>query len=129
MKPRVIAPYKILVVALATSSCGKATSEERPTPPVPVGSVEAPPRGTPSAVTTVPVVTTLSDDKVDPKLLLLRAELDNETRETAFAKQPHYRPLCDKDGYPIVGNLNRKSPSGPQPSELCAEVRKKAKPS
>jgi hypothetical protein len=39
-----------------------------------------------------------------------------------------YRPLCDKDGYPLVGNLSRKSPDpGLEPSELCAEVRKQTR--
>jgi hypothetical protein len=108
MKPRVIAPLKILAVALGTVSCGKTTSEDRPaTPPAQA-----------------------ADEKPAPQLVLLRAELDRETRESALAKQAHYRPLCDKDGYPLVGNVNRKGPGGPQPSELCADIRaKKAPPS
>jgi hypothetical protein len=129
MKPRVIAPYKVLAVALATVSCGKATSEEpraqgaasATTPTAP----EAPASAVPEAVRAI-----VPDDKADPKLLLLRAELGAETRESALAKQTHYRPLCDKDGYPLVGNVLRKGPGGPQPSELCTEVRaKSAKPS
>lgn len=124
MKPRVIAPYKILAVALATVSCGKATTSEHEQtsgwPPVPAPS-------TATSQATPAIVAAVSDDKADPSLLLLRTELAGETRESAFAKQGHYRPLCDKDGYPLVGNMNRKG-GGPQPSELCADVRaKKAK--
>jgi len=132
MKPRVIAPYKVLAVALATASCGKATSEERPAPlHAQESAAQASAAQAPSAPPAMPAVAaTVPDDKADPKLLLLRTELDGETRESALAKQAHYRPLCDKDGYPLVGNVNRKGPGGPQPSELCADVRaKKAKPS
>lgn len=123
MKPRVIAPYKILAVALATVSCGKATSEHEQ----PSGSQPAPTPSAAAAQAIPAVAAAVPDDKADPSLLLLRAELAGETRESAFAKQTHYRPLCDKDGYPLVGNMNRKG-GGPQPSELCADVRaKKAK--
>jgi hypothetical protein len=114
----VIAPYKVLAIALATVSCGKATSEP----------AQAQGASTASAAPAVPA--TISDEKADPKLLLLRAELDGETRESALAKQVHYRPLCDNDGYPLVGNVIRKGPGGPQPSVLCADLRaKKATPS
>jgi hypothetical protein len=105
MKPRVIAPYKVLAVALVTAACGKTTAD----PPEPAQPAPAP-------------------ANEDPRLLTLRTELDHETRESAFAKQAHYRPLCDKDGYPLVGNLNRKGFAGVAPSELCADVRAK-KPS
>jgi len=125
MKPRVIASYKILAVALATASCGKATTSEHEqtsaSPPVPAPSAS----GSQATPAVGPAV--VSDDKADTNLLLLRAELVGETCESAFAKQAHYRPLCDKEGYPLVGNMNRKG-GGPQPSELCADVRvKKAK--
>lgn len=62
----------------------------------------------------------------DAALLALRDELQKEGREKALARTAHYRPLCDKDGYPLVGNVFRKTPERQyQPSELCAEVRKK----
>jgi hypothetical protein len=137
MKPRVIAPYKILAVALATVSCGKTTAES---PQSEAGSV-APGASVASDVPVTPPVpgagaapgassAPVADDKADPKLLLLRAELERETRESALATQAHYRPLCDKDGYPLVGNVIRKGPGAPQPSEVCADVRtKKATPS
>jgi hypothetical protein len=69
----------------------------------------------------------LPDDKADPKLLALRDELGTEDRASALAKAAHFRPLCDKDGYPLVGNVNRKA--GVEPSAFCADVReKKTKP-
>ena len=59
-----------------------------------------------------------------PSLVALRDELRAEKIEGARAKMAHYRPLCDKDGYPLVGNVIRKSPKPElQPSELCAVVR------
>lgn len=62
----------------------------------------------------------------DPKLLELRDEMYGMKREDALGKAAHFRPLCDKDGYPLVGNLSTKTPEqGPQPSEMCAEIRKK----
>jgi hypothetical protein len=34
-----------------------------------------------------------------------------------------FRPLCDADGYPLVGNIANKR-GVYQPSKFCAEVRK-----
>ena len=129
MKPRVIATYKVLAVALATVSCGKTPtadpqSQQGPTSQQASAAPQAVPAAAPNPASIV------SDDKADPKLLLLRTELDGETSESALAKQAHYRPLCDKDGYPLVGNVVRKGRGGPHPSQLCADVRaKKATPS
>ena len=63
----------------------------------------------------------------NPSLVSLRNELRAEKVEGARAKIDHYRPLCDKDGYPLVGNVLRKSAKPElQPSELCAVVRERA---
>ncbi|MFO0744523.1 MAG: hypothetical protein U1F43_02480 [Myxococcota bacterium] len=62
------------------------------------------------------------DDKVAPALLALRADLLAAERSDALAHMKVYRPLCDADGYPLVGNLATKSP-GLQPSAFCAAVR------
>lgn len=56
--------------------------------------------------------------------MALRDELADESRDSAMARIAHYRPLCDEDGYPLVGNLARKSPTY-GPSELCAAVRER----
>ncbi len=55
-------------------------------------------------------------------LVALRSELDRAGHEAAMARVAHFRPLCDKDGYPLVGNLVRKVPSY-GPTKFCASVR------
>lgn len=66
----------------------------------------------------------------DPALYPLAAELDAVGEKAAFARLSHFRPLCDADGYPLVGNLVRKGPpptagDGYPPSRFCADVRRK----
>ncbi len=139
MKRRVIHPYKILAVALggvAGASVG-CTTQPRPDPtptttasaanvtPAPSASslrpAEAPTPWAPGAALDHAPPT---DDKADPKLLVLRDELDRTASDQLPAKQDHFRPLCDKDGYPLVGNFNRKSPPTPSmPSAFCASLR------
>jgi len=58
-----------------------------------------------------------------PNLPTLQQELATAGRDKALAAAAHYRPLCDADGYPLVGNLTRKMPDY-QVSAFCAEVRK-----
>jgi hypothetical protein len=41
------------------------------------------------------------------------------------AQSEKYRPLCDAEGYPLVGNINDKGVST-QPSSWCADVRARA---
>ena len=55
-------------------------------------------------------------------LVALRDELDSAGHDAAMARVAHFRPLCDKDGYPLVGNLVRKGPSY-GPARFCASVR------
>lgn len=55
-------------------------------------------------------------------LVALRNELDIAGHEAAMARVAHFRPLCDKDGYPLVGNLVRKGPTY-GPTKFCASVR------
>lgn len=62
------------------------------------------------------------DDKAKPALLELRAQLMSAMRETVLQRMKVFRPLCDADGYPLVGNVATKGPMM-QPSELCQEVR------
>lgn len=120
MKRRVIHPYKILAVALGAGVGCSSSARPDPTPaPAATTAVNAPDGVNQHAPPT--------DDKADPKLLTLRTELDQGNLEAALAKQDHFRPLCDKDGYPLVGNLNRKGPGPPgaTPSAFCAGVRSK----
>jgi hypothetical protein len=37
----------------------------------------------------------------------------------------HFRPLCDKDGYPLVGNMTRKVPVY-GPTAFCGELRSRS---
>jgi len=69
------------------------------------------------------------DDKAKPELIKLRAELFHVSRDEAKQQQAKFRPLCDADGYPLVGNIRSKGDGGyMQPSALCELVRdKKAK--
>src|SRR5689334_19963994 len=88
MKPRVIRTSKILAIAL-TATAAFVPAEAEATPE--------------------------QDRPVDKKELWpLREELFNGGREKALANVAHFRPLCDKDGYPLVGNVIRKS-TGYQP--------------
>jgi len=59
-------------------------------------------------------------------LLELRAQLLHAGRDKAQAEVARFRPLCDKDGYPLVGNVANKGDMY-QPSELCSDVRKTEK--
>jgi hypothetical protein len=56
-------------------------------------------------------------------LQALQTELATAGPDKALAAVLHYRPLCDAQGYPLVGNLNRKVPDYTV-SAFCAEVRK-----
>jgi hypothetical protein len=53
----------------------------------------------------------------------LRDELLATPGTEVLAQMDHFRPLCDEQGYPLVGNVATKS-VGMQPSQFCAEVRK-----
>jgi hypothetical protein len=68
----------------------------------------------------------LDDEHAGKALVSLREELfrlDDET--SAFARVAYFRPLCDADGYPVVGNVMRKA-SGYQASTFCSELRARA---
>lgn len=65
-----------------------------------------------------------SDDKAKPELLKLRAELFHLSRDEAKHQRAKFRPLCDADGYPLVGNILTKGDGDRmQPSALCELVR------
>ena len=112
MRRRVLTTTKILAVALvATPACTKPDIHAEPAP---------------SAFATAAASATTDAHVEDTKLVALRAELDAMKRDDALAKVDHFRPLCDEAGYPLVGNLARKvAEPSLQPSEVCAEVRKK----
>jgi hypothetical protein len=67
----------------------------------------------------------LPNDAAPKELLALRSKLVEAGREAALSDVPRFRPLCDPEGYPLVGNVIRKAVTF-QPSEFCAEVRQRA---
>lgn len=62
------------------------------------------------------------DDQVKQELKDLRSTLLDSRREDVLKTMGRFRPLCDAEGYPVVGNLSTKV-RGMQPSEYCATVR------
>ena len=67
-----------------------------------------------------------ADSEAPRALLDLRADLMQAGRDKAQSNVAHYRALCDKDGYPLVGNLANKK-GVYQPSEFCGDLRKREK--
>ena len=63
------------------------------------------------------------DSEVAKPLLDLRGDLIRAGREKAQMAIARFRPLCDQDGYPLVGNLANKGDMY-QPSQFCSDVRK-----
>jgi hypothetical protein len=62
-----------------------------------------------------------------PRALLdLRLDLIRAGHDKAQADLARFRPLCDKDGYPLVGNMVGKR-GVYQPSEFCSDIRKAEK--
>jgi hypothetical protein len=80
-------------------------------------------------------VTPPPDEEAPAQLLELRGSMAEAGEKAALESKTHYRPLCDADGYPLVGNLLPKEPDDSmpqvlatqeppyQPSEFCAEIR------
>ncbi len=80
-----------------------------------------------TVATLAPMLSATADD---PKLVALRDDLASAGRDKALAatSRARFRPLCDAQGYPLVGNLARKVPTPDfGPSEFCTEIRKAEK--
>ena len=120
MKPRKISASKILVAAVVSSvGCNQGAKD------VPAAKVE--PAPAPAAAPSAPVAPK-PPANVDPALMSLSGELANKTREEVFAALDHFRPLCDRDGFPLVGNVMRKSPGDSyKTSTFCSDLRERQK--
>ena len=123
MKRRTIVAYPILAVALsATAACTRPAADAQLTappnqtnaqltaPPSQTNAVVAPsspvaPAPSSSVLGAASAETTPAERpmSLDPALLALRNEL-LETDAKNPLRTAHFRPLCDKDGYPLVGN-------------------------
>ena len=66
------------------------------------------------------------DSQVAKPLLELRTNLLRAGHDKVQADIGRFRALCDKDGYPLVGNIANKN-NMYQPSQFCADVRKTEK--
>jgi hypothetical protein len=66
------------------------------------------------------------DSQLSKAQLELRVKLLKAGHDKAHAEIGRFRALCDKDGYPLVGNIANK-PNMYQPSQFCADVRKTEK--
>ncbi len=51
----------------------------------------------------------------------LNQELAAKSTQEALDNVGYYRPLCDQNGYPLVGNINGKAVT--TASQFCAAVR------
>jgi hypothetical protein len=156
MNRRMTKTYKILAVAVTAVGCSSAAPPEArveppttaaaaaPMAPTKVAAVPTTPPPPPpttattsatskdtkevTAPTTPPPPPPMGTKPDDPKLLALRAELAPLDAKEAEQKKGHFRPLCDADGYPLVGNVARKGDGRfMDPSAFCALVRTKAK--
>ncbi len=107
MKRRIIRPYKILAVTLGASA--GCTTAPRPDPPTATTAPAITAPAIPAAPAPRDVRLPPPDDKVDRQLLTLRDELYRTGTNELGRTESHFRPLCDKDGYPLVGNLGQKS--------------------
>jgi hypothetical protein len=117
MKPRILKTTKILSIAIPLAAgCSSSLTAEKPLP------VQAVRDDVPAAVAPRAPLPPVPDPNPNPRLLALRDELAPKTEAEVRANQAHFRPLCDKDGYPLVGNLARKAPDY-QVSTFCSELR------
>jgi hypothetical protein len=133
MKPRALQTIKILAVAVAAAGCTRAVGPEvgaepaggtiqpsAPTSPAPVQEqAPLPSDPQPSARPSAP-----SGEAIVAFFALAR-ELDAVGVQKALLQEGHFRPLCDKDGYPLVGNAGNKGLPRPpsNASKFCAALR------
>jgi hypothetical protein len=126
MKPRTLKTYKILAVALTAAGCSSASGSEIATKPAEVQAAQPSPISMGEA--SRPEATTRPATP-DPALFVLGAELSMKTRAEVLANTARFQPLCDKDGYPLVGNMVSKADvdkPGYRPSDFCKDLRAQA---
>jgi hypothetical protein len=143
MKPRTLQTFKILAVAAAAAGCARAVGTEIGPEPVqpaaptqPVATAEevrtpapAPPASPDQQAPAEPSPRPLPPGPEPAALVALRSELRQAGPEKALQQTAHFRPLCDGDGYPLVGNVgsSKAAPVAYGPSAFCSKVREQAK--
>lgn len=151
MKRRKLTTQTILAVACFAAGCGAdemrpasvPTTDERPaaapnaaatpiavTPVVvtPLAAAPLPAQPAPSPevlpVSATSEPSSVTPPKVSQALHNLQGELYNSTQKEALQRAGHFRPLCDKDGFPLVGNAQRKATPEYTVAQFCADIRK-----
>jgi hypothetical protein len=116
-----------VVVAAVPSPAAADTQPAASTPAPADANDEAPARAQPVSPPSTPAsaASAASAPAEDPKLVALREEL-LDARGRGQSQVARFRPLCDRDGYPLVGNVVRGKGGPPQPSAFCSEVRRAA---
>jgi hypothetical protein len=135
----------IMTVAILSAGCGTSgtTRQDRAgTPAVaapapstiaaaaPPAAAAAPATSPTSVIAVAAPVTASSAPAPRPaapsrqQLELLASELRSTEPTQVATRVAHFRPLCDAEGYPLVGNLAMKSARPPTPvADFCASVR------
>jgi hypothetical protein len=105
-------PKRRILTAVLLSGCAAAAMATT--------AAASPDKAAPAKVRNAPA----PDDQQPRERLELRAELYRaETRDQALP-QARFRPLCDADGYPLVGNVASKLMRY-EVGDYCADVRTK----
>lgn len=135
MKRRILTTQKILAVSFIAAGCAtqatpEAQSASAPIQELPTTVLVAPPTAQPliqpasvSAMPTPAAATPAPAESPEKAAYALRNELENTTRADVMKRIAHFRPLCDKDGFPVVGNAVRKGQPEYTTSKFCAEIR------
>ena len=144
MKPRIIVTTKVLAVA-AASMMGCAPRADPGAAAITPESTQGPmttASGAPSGETATPPAETagaaprVAPGEVAPAvapnekiaLLQLQFALAELPLKEAVAQNKRFRPLCDAQGYPLVGNVARKGGMDEAPqlqaSKFCSELRR-----
>ena len=122
---------KILTVLLLSAGCGTTSAPAKQTPtsaaevPVPtMASASTTPAApmTPAAVAQPTPREPAPDAELPQALIELRGALYGTERDPAHAASARFRPLCDAEGYPLVGNVANKGERY-DVSEYCADLR------
>ena len=124
MKPRILATYKILAVAVTAAGCSEPAAER---PHAEVAASPVSPQTMGAAASSAETAAPERPMSTSPALLALQGELSDLQPDAALAQQARFRPLCDAEGYPLVGNLREKGVRI-EASAFCADVRAKKAP-